>query len=300
MNDQPELADKLNKTQFPTNSIPEDAFLIYSSKMSKEALSKLRSLLKEKFGNSAPSIPESLNGPLIRFFAYCHLQRTLPFSKEFLRPKKTKLKFKAKESQTEVEFFGSTQHTSDKYTDYTRLLHWKDESQFTLQFLTRRKGESIVLSKMDKPKNIMAAIETIKKQVNAEYKIFGYESVNGIRESRLNALGKGDVLAVPVINCKITNNFTELCDKSFTSGKNTQDSIEIAYQDLLFKMDESGATVRSSAYSDTFMGSTQNAFPRRFIFDKPFMLTLWKNGADFPYLAIWIATTDIMIPAENR
>ena len=66
-----------------------------------------------------------------------------------------------------------------------------------------------------------------------------------------------------------------------------------------FKMDENGAVVRSTAIGETFMSIPRTPIPRKFIFDKPFMLTLWKKGAKSPYLTIWIATTDIMVPAKK-
>ena len=63
-------------------------------------------------------------------------------------------------------------------------------------------------------------------------------------------------------------------------------------------MDEEGAVVKSTAYgTDLFGGSSK---PRRFVFDKPFLLTLWKNKADQPYLAVWVASPDVLIPFKKK
>jgi hypothetical protein len=35
--------------------------------------------------------------------------------------------------------------------------------------------------------------------------------------------------------------------------------------------------------------------PRRFVFDQPFMMTLWMKGAEWPYLASWVDSEDVMV-----
>jgi hypothetical protein len=29
-------------------------------------------------------------------------------------------------------------------------------------------------------------------------------------------------------------------------------------------------------------------YPKRFLFDRPFIASFWREGADWPYLACWI------------
>ena len=66
------------------------------------------------------------------------------------------------------------------------------------------------------------------------------------------------------------------------------------HQDVLFEMDETGAFVRSTAYGDVDWGGSVS--PRQFVFDKPFLLTLWQKGAKQPYLAVWVASPDVLVP----
>ncbi|MCX7005503.1 MAG: hypothetical protein NTV22_19860 [bacterium] len=73
-------------------------------------------------------------------------------------------------------------------------------------------------------------------------------------------------------------------------------SNSVVYQDVVFKMDETGAAVKSTAYEDIFCEGSSK--PRRFIFDKPFLLTLWVAGAPQPYLTLWVAGPDVLVPGN--
>lgn len=61
-------------------------------------------------------------------------------------------------------------------------------------------------------------------------------------------------------------------------------------------------------YGAKLVSSTQNDYddygavapPRKYIFDKPFFLALWKDGAELPYLAIWVNSADILVGAKNK
>jgi hypothetical protein len=108
----------------------------------------------------------------------------------------------------------------------------------------------------------------------------------------MNTLSKGDLLAIPVVNFSVAANFPQLCDRLFKNKRFEQVYLHQVYQDIHFKMDESGAAVRSTAYGAAFGGSSE---PRRFLFDQPFLLTLWKNDAELPYLAAWIASPDALV-----
>jgi hypothetical protein len=54
-----------------------------------------------------------------------------------------------------------------------------------------------------------------------------------------------------------------------------------------------------AALRKTFGAGGGSSKPRRFLFDRPFLLTLWKKEAKKPYLAVWIASSDILIPFKK-
>jgi hypothetical protein len=65
-------------------------------------------------------------------------------------------------------------------------------------------------------------------------------------------------------------------------------------------MDESGAVVRSTSYGrGEFGGPQQSSMPRRFIFDRPFLIALWREKAESPYLAVWIGSPDAMLTFQS-
>jgi hypothetical protein len=66
-----------------------------------------------------------------------------------------------------------------------------------------------------------------------------------------------------------------------------------AVQFIKFLLNEEGARLRSEmAMTMRCMAFVQEE-PRRFIFDKPFLVYL-KQGGKQPYFAAWIANTELM------
>jgi hypothetical protein len=58
-----------------------------------------------------------------------------------------------------------------------------------------------------------------------------------------------------------------------------------------FELFEKGASVRveASIEEDPFGGySGPTTVPRRFIYDRPFFVFLWRDGAEWPYFGVWI------------
>jgi hypothetical protein len=64
--------------------------------------------------------------------------------------------------------------------------------------------------------------------------------------------------------------------------------------------DASKPIVSSTAYVDAAFGEPEppprSSKPRAFVFDKPFLLTMWKYKATQPYLAVWVASPDVLLP----
>lgn len=64
--------------------------------------------------------------------------------------------------------------------------------------------------------------------------------------------------------------------------------------------DASKPIVSSTSYVDAAFGEPEppprSSKPRAFVFDKPFLLTMWKYKATQPYLAVWVASPDVLLP----
>ncbi len=297
MQKQNELVKKLNDASCPTGVVPEQAHVAMAGYADQGIVPKLEEALRKKFGATAPELPAVLSDKRTVIVTYSYLSRTLPFPKKFARSRKLPLDFRNGKDTHPVHFFGAPQRTADEFASQVEILHYSGENDFVVHLSSRVKDEFIVLAKTSQPKTLSAGVETIRKHLKSERKGFTELEVNGRKQFYMNTLAQGDLLAIPVVNLAVATNFPELCDRMFKNNGFEQIWLHRVYQDVEFKMDETGATVRSTAYGADFGGSSK---PRRFVFDKPFLLTLWKKKAKQPYLAVWIASPDVLIPFKQE
>ena len=59
------------------------------------------------------------------------------------------------------------------------------------------------------------------------------------------------------------------------------------------KTDETGAELESKAI---FVSALP---PRKFIFDKPFLLMLIRQDASMPYFVLWVNNADVLVPFQS-
>jgi len=297
MQKQDDLAAKLNEASCPTGVVPEQAHVAMAGYADRGIVTKLEEVLREKFGAEAPELPAILSDNRTVIVTYSYLCRTLPFPKKFARSETLPLDFRIGEKTHSVHFFGTPQSTADDFASQVEILHYSGEDDFVVRLLSRVKDEFIVLAKIPQPQSLAAGVETMRKYLEAERRGFTELEVNGKKEFYLNRLSQGDFLAIPVVDLNVQRSFPQLCNRLFANPGFEEVWLHQVYQDVVFKMDESGATVRSTAYGAFAGGSSK---PRRFLFDRPFLLTLWKKGAEQPYLAVWIASPDVLLPLKQE
>jgi hypothetical protein len=298
MQKQEELAGRLNATSCPTGVVPEEAHVAMAGYADQGIVAKLKDALRKKFGAEAPELPAIFSDKRTVIITYAYLYRTLPFPKKFVRSDTFPLNFKIGKDTYPVRFFGAPESTADEFASQVEILHYSGENDFILSLSSRITNEFIILAKIQQPETLSAGVDTVRKYFEAERHGLTELKVNGKKEHYLNTLSKGDLLGIPAVDLDVQTNFPQLCDRLFLNPGFENVWIHQVYQDVAFKMDEAGATVRSTAYSVDFGGGSSR--PRRFLFDRPFLLTLWKKGAKQPYLAVWIASSDVLIPFKTN
>jgi hypothetical protein len=70
--------------------------------------------------------------------------------------------------------------------------------------------------------------------------------------------------------------------------------IDSLYQVVYFKLNEKGAEIASLAVRVVFEAGDEPPKPREFIFDKPFLIYLEKEGRNQPYFAAWVANAGLL------
>ena len=107
-------------------------------------------------------------------------------------------------------------------------------------------------------------------------------------------LGPNDVLLVPNLFWQLSHHFSELEGKSFANGTLKGQPIVVAQQDILFRLDRSGAELKSESRMGVMMG------PRHFILDHPFLIYMTQRGSQTPFLAMWIDNAELLSKWQSR
>ncbi len=297
MREQDELVQRLNDAKCPNDVLPEEAHVSMAGYTAQGIASKIKEALVSKFGANAPEVPAVFSDERTALVTYSYLSRNLPFPKKFARSSTIPMNFRSGRGVDQVEFFGAPPQTADDFGSQVEILHYAGETDFVIRLASQIEDEFIVLAKIPLPATLFAGVETVRTYLRGERKAFTELEVNGQKHFYMDRLAKGDLLAIPVVEFSVAANFPELCDRRFRNIGFEQMWLHRVYQDIRFKMDEAGATVRSTAYGAAAFGGS--AKPRKFLFDQPFLLTLWKEGAEQPYLAAWIASADVLVPFKS-
>jgi hypothetical protein len=114
-------------------------------------------------------------------------------------------------------------------------------------------------------------------------------------------------LLVPNMNWRVEHDFTELegRDKLFLNAAMVHDELNnpiefIAklFEFVDFKMDRTGASVRSGSYlaTDLLNGHEheEDTNPDHFHFDRPFLIVMKKRDAKHPCFVMWVDNAELL------
>jgi hypothetical protein len=107
----------------------------------------------------------------------------------------------------------------------------------------------------------------------------------------------GEPLAIPVLTLNVRRNYGEILGRHILNPELTGLWIDRAAEVIRFRLDETGAHLEAEAEIVGENGHSEPVpvpGPRRFVFDRPFLLLLQERDASTPYFAAWIANTELM------
>jgi len=110
-------------------------------------------------------------------------------------------------------------------------------------------------------------------------------------------LKEGETLRIPALNFNVKHTFPELSDKRFVNKGKEDWAIDKAVQWTRFRLNQKGALLKSEArFLVAGCAPSPNYVPpRRFVFDKPFLISLKQKDASYPYFAMWVGNTELMV-----
>jgi len=283
MQGSPEVAKALNEAADPRAHIPKASLYVAAGRNQEGVIEKIRNDLAQKLpGKSPPAFPGILPNSLV---AYAYLEANVKFSLPYFQSRKPVVFTDRVGKKSELSAFGI--RPEDEYA-YFNL-----RQQPAILFQARGGGYELTelvidLDRTSQPSQIILAFMQPKPTLSEMLKTVEENITTAGRREGRDGLGPNDVLLVPDIVWRISHRFAELEGQEFTNAKLKGQRIDVAQQDIQFRLDRSGAQLKSEA--KIYMKPA----PTYYVFDRPFILYMKQRGAQIPYFVMWVENAELL------
>lgn len=289
------LMERLDSFQWDAAKVmPEGSWKTWSGPATPEFLAKVngeaRNFTADKTGPFKATSP--LPGAIAAFGI---LDRTVTFEKELSRSRQLPLKFTSGAGAADVAFFGTK---ADETTPGIRILSLNQpERSHAIQMLCKEGDDTVILFLPPRPLDFSTACRWIRTWAAPP---------PGNLEGKWDDpwIHAGDEIRVPYLTLESDAEFAPQLQGVRHFAKGGPLELVQASQLTRFQLHEKGATVHSEVtlMAEPFAGGDHAPppIPRKFIYDRPFFVFLWRKGAQWPYFGAWIGNTDAMEPFAHR
>lgn len=276
------LMERLDDFQWkPETVLPESGWKVWGGRATPESVKLVNEEAQEMFGKADFKVVDPVNGSIACFGM---LQRDVEFVTPFHRSMRVPMSF-GQEGHS-VRFFGALGEQSERYGNRVKVLSYRPvDRSFALEIDCKGEDDKVVLYRPAKRQDFSRACAWIR-QWRAGYD--PQEALTGSWEDRV--LHRDDEVRIPYV---AFDTVAEMKDKlrgdRWYEGSPVPWFISRAEQKTKFELHEKGARVRveTSIQMDPFAGAPATV-PRKFIFDRPFFIFLWRDKAEWPYLGVWV------------
>lgn len=216
--------------------------------------------------------------------AFGLLDREVEFQKEFIRSRKAALGFRTSEGEKPVSFFGARDEMIGELRDSVRILSFRPvDRSHAIQIRCKQADDTVILYLPAKPQDFATAcgwLRTWRAQFKPDTELSGAWNDPSLHD--------GDEIRIPYVDLNAAADLTYKLSSIRYYPKKPWRIIR-AEQLTRFQLHEKGARVRvkASIEAEPFSGPPPT-IPRKFIYDRPFFVFLWRDNAEWPYFGAWI------------
>ena len=226
--------------------------------------------------------------------AFAMLSRQVTFKKAFLRAKHDAMGFHAGGKMHPVAYFGLPRKNAATRGEHVRVLAYRPaEHSHAIQIECRENDDAVVLYQPAKQLDFLTACSWLRTWRREQ---FDAENLSGQwNDPRIHDM---DEIRIPYSNIEVDSDFTS----QLTSSRYYENGpwrIARAGQISRLKKKKKGAAVEVRSYiaADPFGGVERPIIvPRRFYYDRPFFVFLWRTNAEWPYFGAWIGDDSTLTP----
>ncbi len=290
----PQTAVALNNADDPTPHNPEGSTYVATGWNNKGVLEKIRKELKVAFpGKPAPTFPDIMPDS---FVAYSYLEANVKFDLPYFQNRKPLEFTDSQGEKTKLTSFGI--RPEDDYAYYKlrsqpRILFRKGgpgeevELEFAIDLCAASSPSQVVVARIKREPTLAKALDRIRKELKGFEKL---KQKNPDYTKYLENIGPNDVLLVPDLFWEISHHLSNLEGKQFLNDPLKGQRLDVAQQDILFRLDRSGAELKSE--SKMFCAP----IPTYFVLDRPFLIYMKNRNAEEPYFTMWVDNAELLTP----
>jgi hypothetical protein len=287
------ISDRLNSAPNPAESIPPGEICAFAGRGADDIVQTIRDAVARQFfpGSHLPDLASPLPEGVV---AYARLEASAQFAIPFFDSRQP-LNFFDSTGATEVRAFGI--RSEDKFKSHemraqvdvlyvTPEDERKDDlsgpDEFVLDLSSSSQPNQLIVARIAPRETLAATLAAVDVLVERGQSF----------HASMRSFGPNDVLLVPEMLWRIEHRFAELQGNRIAGGALDGLEIEGARQDIRFRLDRSGAELRSEAAME------MAPIPTHYVLDRPFLLIMKKRDAPRPFLVIWVDNAELLRPFE--
>jgi len=286
----PPMAQALNKHLTSRKEISGECYVATAGPMNERLIQQLNQTLMGTIGDLAPQplkVAIDTEPHLLGVFAYQN--KDPQFAKAFyLIPRL--LRFDSGDKVDSVIAFGIPYYFppyGSEFEEAVRVIDYQ-ANQIIIEILCQSKRERLILAKINPQESL---IETFKY----------VDSIVEKRSGSYGGLKSRDRIWIPLLKFDIIHSYNELSGLNLLNESWKDWKLEKAFQWMRFKLSKGGALI-NPVVEITGVGVVVRPIVeiqgRHFFLDKPFLLYLKQSGSQYPYFAMWVGNTELMVKAK--
>jgi hypothetical protein len=287
----PVMAGLLNSAADPRPSMPAAALYIATGWNQDGIVNQIQNDLRRRFPNKQPPTFPGITPD--SFIAYSYLEANIKFSLPYNQNRKPLVFTDGSGNKTEINSFGIPTEYGDtcfKLRKQSRVLFCKgethDEVEFAIDLCSNSSPSQIVVARIPPEQTLAASLSRVEKEI-AEWKEHLRMEYPNVAIG-MQSIGPSDTFLVPDFHWFISHRFSELEGRAFANEKLKGQRLDVAQQDILFRLDKSGAELKSEAKAYAA------AEPNDFILNRPFLVYMKKRDAQMPYFVMWVDNAELL------
>ncbi|HML73912.1 MAG TPA: hypothetical protein PKB02_05405 [Anaerohalosphaeraceae bacterium] len=280
------LCVQLNSGRQTKNDLLPESYYAIAGNVSDGIIQTIQTDMASRF----PTVPILQFNPDDQYIAYAYLETYIQFTKAFLEVAEPLLFHGASGKTTPVKSFGiqdgflKEHEPLCKQVDvlYCKLDDQYKAAEYALDLCRDTQPYQIVVAVTEKKDTLGSTYNQLQDKIEDFPTHKDYEWLARFQDN--------DILRVPEMFWTLTHRFKELEGAPLTNANAAGMPISAAIQQICFRLDRAGVTLKSSSLMCV------SAMPRDFIFDKPFLLYLKKRDASQPFFVMWVDNAELLTP----